>query len=93
MNVMGAKREYRMAVTEPQPGRLLMETDADSGVVPTFKVEPVNNGQQSRVTITTDSKPRSGFAGLMERLINPSVARRIYRKELAQLNDYMRGRV
>jgi hypothetical protein len=93
MNVMGAKREYRIVVTEPQPGRLLMETDADAGVVTTFTLEPVNDGQQTRLTITTDSKPSPGITGVMERLVNPPVSRRIYHKELAQLNDYMRGRV
>jgi hypothetical protein len=93
MNVMGVKRQYRMTVSEPEPGRLLVETDPDAGVVTHFRVEPTGDGQQSRVTITTDSKPSPGFVGVMERLINPPISRRIYKQELAQLNDYMRARI
>jgi hypothetical protein len=93
MNVMGAKRQYRMMVTEPEPGRTLVEIDADAGVVSRFNVEPIGNGQQSRVTITTDSKSGPGIGGFMERLVTPAISRRIYQQELQQLNDYVRGRV
>ncbi len=89
MNVFGVKRSYRLAVTEPEPGRVLMETDPDAGVETRFIVEPVG-GQQSRVTISSDTRLSAGFAGLMERLMNPPITRRIYRQELRQLADYLR---
>lgn len=90
MNVFGVKRSYRLTVTEPEPGRVLMETDPDAGVVTKFIVEPVSGGQQSRVTISSDTRLSAGFAGLMERLMNPPITRRIYRQELRQLADYLR---
>ena len=90
MAVFGVKRSYRLTVTEPEPGRVLMETDPDAGVVTKFIVEPVSGGQQSRVTISSDSRRSAGFAGLMERLMNPPITRRIYRQELRQLADYLR---
>jgi hypothetical protein len=88
MNVMGAKKSYHMIVTEPQPGRVLMETDDIEGAVTTFTVEPVN-ATQSRVTIATDTPASPGLKGRIEKILNPVVARRIYREELAMLAAYV----
>ena len=81
---------YRMAVTEPEPGRLLVETDQDSDLVSTFRVEPVKGGQ-SRVTITT-RWTRGGVRGVLERLLVPALAGPIYRKEIANLEQVARER-
>jgi hypothetical protein len=88
MNVMGREFAYRSVVTEPQPGRVLVETDDKAGVVTTFTVEPVNG--QSRVTFATDSPASPGFAGMVERLLTPLVMGRIYRQEMRNLADYLR---
>lgn len=85
MAVFGVKKDYYLVVTEPQPGRVLKEEDSEQGVVTHFTVEPVGNGEQSRVTITTESRSAAGFAGFMERLINPPVSRHIYKQELKNL--------
>jgi hypothetical protein len=90
MEVMGAKREYRLAVSEPQPGRVLVESDPVAGVTTTFTVEPLEGGRHSRVTIATDSMVSQGLQGWIERLVNPAVTRRIYQAELRQLADYLR---
>jgi hypothetical protein len=92
MNVLGAKRTYRLVVTEPEPGRLMVETDEGAGVVTSFKIEPLEGGARSRVTISTDAKTSPGFAGFMERLLNPPITGRIYREELKQLADVARRR-
>jgi hypothetical protein len=81
---------YRMAVTEPEPGRLLVETDQDSDLVSTFRVEPVEGGH-SRVTITT-RYTRGGVQGFLERLLLPALAGPIYRKEIANLERVARER-
>ncbi|MBZ0301843.1 MAG: hypothetical protein K8J31_18995 [Anaerolineae bacterium] len=91
MNVMGIEQAYHMTVSEPEPGRVLAEDDPAVGVHTTFTVEPRNGGQQSQVTITTVSTTSPGFKGLMERMMNPPVARRIYRQELQNLADYVRS--
>lgn len=91
MNVYGAKRDYRLVVSEPEPGRVLVETDPDAGLVTTFIIDPINNGQQSRVTIATDVEASPGFTGLMERLMNPPITRRIYRQELRNLANHLRS--
>src|SRR5262249_18853568 len=68
MRVFGRVRTFRAAITELEPGRLLVETDLDSGTVTTFAVVPVEDGRKSRVTITTDIETRGGLLGRLERL-------------------------
>lgn len=90
MNVYGARRTYRMAVTEPQPGRVLAETDPKIGTYTTFTVEPAEDGAKSKVTIATDAKTQAGLGGWLEALTTPMITRRIYREELQQLNEYVK---
>jgi hypothetical protein len=90
MKVLGTERRYQFVISEPEPGRVLVETDATAGVTTTFTVEPFDGGDTSRVTIMTNTKASPGFAGIMERLLSPPISRRIYMKELQQLADYVR---
>ncbi len=85
MEVYGAKRTLNMVVSEPEPGRKLVEEDQDAGVHTTFTVEADGAPDRTRVTITTRSKTAPGLAGLLDKLISPPVTRMIYRKELANL--------
>jgi hypothetical protein len=87
MRTMGVETIYRMTVTEPEPGRVLVEEDAEAGVRSTFTVEGLDGGQRSRVTIATEWKRNPGCTGFMERLINPAIARPLYKRELEQLNE------
>lgn len=89
MEVMGVKQSYHLRVSEPEPGRILVEEDPDVGLKTTFTVAPLKGGQRSLVTIATASRTSPGLRGLMERLVNPPVTRRIYRQELQQLSDYV----
>ena len=90
MEVMGVQRTLNMVVTEPEVGRVLVETDEDEGVVTSFTIDPVNGGHQSKVTIATEFRQPPGFMGLMERLTTPAISRRIYKKELELLAEYLR---
>lgn len=92
MDVMGLERSYRLIVSEPEPGRVLIEADDEAGVVTTFTVDPTDGGKQSRVTIATDAKTSPGLTGFVERLVNPAITRRIYRAELNLLAEYVRNR-
>lgn len=84
-------RTLRMRVTEPQPGRVLMESDVDSDMVTTFTVEPADGGRESRVTIAT-RWTRGGVAGLLERLIAPPLMRPVFRAELRNVEQLARER-
>ena len=85
MNVMGAERTFYMTVAEPQPGRVLVESDGTTTT--TFTVEPLGKGT-CRVTIATDTRPSPGLQGWIESLFSPPFLRRVYRQELENLAEY-----
>ena len=88
LKMMGQEQSFRMRVTEPEPGRVLAETDLDTDLVTKFIVEPRGN-DQSEVTFDTTFQPRPGLKGWLERLIVPGYLRRVYRVELQQLDEYI----
>jgi uncharacterized protein YndB with AHSA1/START domain len=85
----GRTRTYRMLVTEPVPGRTLLESDAGSSLVTTFNVEPRDG--KSLVRIHTSWDGASGIGGFFERTFAPKAMRRIYLDELDRLNAYAQG--
>ena len=82
----GRTRNYRMNVTEPVPGRTLVETDANSSLVTTFNVEP--QGGKSLVRIHTSWDGAGGTGGFFEKTFAPGAMRRLYLDELDRLNTY-----
>ena len=85
----GRPRAYRDVITEPEPGRVLVETDEAAGKVTTFTVEA--NGAQCLVTIATVFPAASGLAGLIERWLAPRMLASLYTDELDRLNQYAAG--
>ena len=91
MRAFGRTRESRAAVTEPEPGRVLVEEVlGGSGVVTTFVVEP--EVRRSRVTITTELRAAAGPLGAVARFVTRRFLKRVYAAELAQLADFARVR-
>jgi hypothetical protein len=82
----------RMRATEPQPGRVLVESDLDSDLVTTFTVDPVDGGNGCRVTIETRWM-RGGVRGWVERLLLPPLARPIFLREIRNLEALGRERM
>ncbi len=86
MSVLGKKQTLRAAISEPDPGRVLVETYLDGkGTVTTFTVNPGTAPADSHVTISTELPVRSGFMGLLERKFSALLLRPIYAKELQNL--------
>jgi uncharacterized protein YndB with AHSA1/START domain len=81
------ERSYRMTVAEPEPGRVITESDSNSSLVTTFTVTPL--GIAARVRISTNWDGAGGIGGFFERLFAPRVMRKIYLDELARLNGYV----
>jgi len=81
-------RTYEMTVTEPEPGRVLTETDARSSLVTTYEVVP--DKAACRVTIKTTWQGASGVGGFFERTFAPKALTRIYKQELDLLDAYAR---
>lgn len=84
----GRTRSYRMAVSEPEPGRVMTESDTGSSLVTTWTVEPA--GDRCRVRISTTWDGAGGIGGFFERMFAPRVMRGIYADELERLNQYAR---
>jgi hypothetical protein len=87
MRLMGRLQTFRATITEPEPGRVLVETDIQTGAVTTFTVEPRADAQQAAVTIMTTTPVRAGLLGRLEAWLATRLLRPIYVKELAQLAD------
>src|SRR5215467_3976578 len=86
MSVFGKKQTFRAAITEPEPGRVLVETDLDSnGAVTTFTIDPGTAPADSRVTISTVLPVRGGALGLVENKLSTLLLRPMYLQQLANL--------
>jgi hypothetical protein len=84
VHLMGRKSSFRAAVTEPEPGRMLMETDLEGGPVTTFRCEPLGPAR-TRVTISTRLQRRGRAVGMIERFLTIRFLRRVYAEELRLL--------
>ncbi|HUY30393.1 MAG TPA: SRPBCC family protein [Acidimicrobiales bacterium] len=86
----GRTREYEMHVSEPEPGRVLVETDARSSLVTSFTVDARGDG--SHVRVETRWQGAGGIGGFFERTFAPKAMRAIYADELERLDAYARAR-
>lgn len=88
----GRTRSYRMAVSEPEPGRVLEESDTGSSLVTTFTVTPDGaDGESSTVRIASRWEGAGGIGGFFERRFAPKVLRRLYVEELDRIDAYARN--
>lgn len=79
-------RDYTMRVDEPEPGRVLTETDQGSSLVTRFTVTP--EGEGCRVKIDTSWDGAGGIGGFFERTFAPKVLSKLYADELSRLDAY-----
>lgn len=89
MTISGREFTYRQVVTEPEPGRVLVESDHEQQVITAFTFDPVGDGSQTRLTIVTEMPSKPGLSGWFESWITPLVMGNIYKKEVALLKDYL----
>ena len=82
-------RHCRSEITEPEPGRVLVEEDRGNGTRTTFTVMP--EGAGSLVRIESAFRTSRGLRGIVEALIAPPVLRRLLAEELARLDSYARS--
>ncbi len=85
--ILGVEQSLYQCVSEPEPGKVLVEQDINSSqnVTTTFRVLPLEQGQKSHVEISTTLNASPGFQGFFERILVPIVNSRVYRKELKLL--------
>jgi carbon monoxide dehydrogenase subunit G len=88
LTVGGRTSEHRVTVAEPEPGRVLTESDAGSNAVTTFTVVP--EGGASRVRIHSAWDAAGGIGGALERMFAPRMLRAVLTDELGRLDAYAR---
>jgi hypothetical protein len=84
MVMFGKAQQAQSVITEPQPGRVLVESTTDGLAVTSFIVDPIDSGKAANVTISTEMKSM-GFIG---NALIKFLFKRIYRDELALLAAY-----
>ena len=84
----GRTREFRMTVAEPEPGRVLTESDTESSMVTTTTVSARGSGSLVQISSAWDGA--GGIGGVFERMFAPRVMRAIYTDELKRLDAYAR---
>jgi Polyketide cyclase / dehydrase and lipid transport len=90
MKMGGRTQMGRAAVSVPEPGRTLVERVLDlPNPVTTFTVDSLDDGRRCRLTIHTEWEPR-GLRGLIERFAAPGFLHKVYRAELARLQEVVR---
>lgn len=83
----GRPQTMTASISEPEPGRVLVETG--QGVETTFTVEPEGD-QRARVRFDTTLEA-GGFMGLLIRLLAPGMIRPTYAQELERLEHYAKA--
>jgi hypothetical protein len=87
--ILGVEQSFHHRVSEPEPGRVLVEQDIDADspqkVATTFTVIPLEEGRKSRVEIATTMQTSPGLKGWVERAVLRIANQLIYRKELKLL--------
>ena len=91
LTLAGRTTAYRVRVGEPEPGRVLIESDPSRRMLTTFTVDPEAGGS-SWVRIETRWFA-DGLDGIIQRLAAPAMLRRLYADELRRLNDYAKSGV
>ncbi len=86
----GRTRTIRGIVTEPEPGRLLVESYPAERMVTSFRVMP--DGAASRVTISTVMPRRWGPVGWLEERIVRRLLGRVFAEELDLVAKYLAER-
>ncbi len=86
MRVFGVTSQLHHKISEPEPGRVLVESDLDDEASQTiFTVVPANGGKQAHVDISTTMRGHPGIRGQIERWLIPFIMRPVYQKELRLL--------
>lgn len=81
----GLQQTLRAVVTEPEPGRVLVETYPDQGMITSFIVEAREGNKAAEVTITTVLPPRPRVVGAIEGWLFRRLLLPVYHKELAHV--------
>jgi hypothetical protein len=87
---LGRTDNCHAVITEPEPGRVMVETETIRNTITTFTVDPGAVGGRSRVTISCVFQGRGGILGAVERWIATRLMTPVLAKEIRLLEEYAR---
>ena len=82
MKMLGRTQTFRSRISEPIPGRHLVETDLTTGVVTSFTVSPCEDENHTQVTISTEL---NGF-NVVQAILAKPMLQKVYANELELLS-------
>ncbi len=85
LHAANRERSYKMRVDEPVKGEVITESDSDSSLVTTWTLYPLQDGQQTKVRVSSEWEGSTGVGGFFERTFAPLGLRTIYGKMLNSL--------
>ena len=92
VHAFGTTTQFRSRVSEPEPGRVLVEQNLQPPGISTFTVDAEPGGDAATVTISTDLEEKPGLLGRLERVLTTKLLTGIYREELKRLAEVARER-
>lgn len=87
--IAGKTQTSRMRVTEPEPGRVLVETDETGNVETRFIVEPLDGGAKTRLTFDTEYTVPAGLLSSLFRWLSRRLMAGIYQREMQNIETYI----
>ena len=86
VRALGQTQHFRAFVTEPEPGRVLVEENVEPAPSKTtFTVVKSASGTGTTVTFRTEMTSRPGLLGAVERFVSKRLMQKMYAEELALL--------
>lgn len=89
LRAAGRTKRYESIVTEPEPGRRIVEEYPADASATSFLIVPAG-AAACDVTIATEWNAHGGLAGIFERWMAGWVLGRLYEDELGRLDAYAR---
>ena len=83
------ERAYRLEVSEPEPGRVLRESDSTSSFSQDWTVQPEGSG--TRLRIACSWQGAGGIGGFFERTFAPKGVSRLYEEILDRVEQELTG--
>lgn len=88
VRILGTVQQLLLEVSEPEPGRVLAETDPRTGAVTTFTVDPEGSGSRLTIAVAWDAP---GLSGWVQSRVMPGYLRGLYAAELERIARVMAG--
>ena len=91
LKLAGRTSTTTAVVTEPEPGRVLTETESERGLATSFTVEPIGS---TRCHVTIDTVWQAyGIRAWVEKRVVPRLLRPLYEDQLERLETVSRARL